>query len=144
MKKLEPTLPLPRRTKFQSPYKNPQVLKKTINPNEEPKVINLPPEKIDKPVEYPVKVIVSNDKSNKTSHTEMERDKNQSKSAVIANDKRALVAKTLSSLPKMSPVKIQPIDPYTFCEPVLNDCIRRKVAKKDIVFKRSKEEQVCG
>jgi hypothetical protein len=138
MKKLEPTLPLLRKpAKFKSPYKSPQILKKTQNENEEPISTTLSNRNLDKPAQNEVNsnANIINKNVTKLGETDVKELDD------LARNEKVINAKI--SLPKMSSVKIQPIDPYKFCEPLLKECARSNVAQKDMVFKRSKEEQVC-
>ncbi|CAB3984097.1 Hypothetical predicted protein [Paramuricea clavata] len=144
MKKLEPTLPLLRKpTKFKSPYKSPQILKKTQNENEEP-ISTLSNRSLDKPAQNEVQsnANIINKNLTKLGETDVKQldDETRCGKGLARNEK---VIDATMSLPKMSSVKIQPIDPYKFCEPILKECARSSVAQKDMVFKRSKEEQVC-
>ncbi len=138
MRKLEPMLPFPRKpVRFKSPYKSPGILKKTPkeNENQEPKSTTFRNRELDNSVQNPVII-------NEPAQTAMKLGEGTS-SDVPGRNKKVIATKVLTSLPNMSPVKIQPIDPYMFCETILKDCARSTVPEKDTVFKRSKEEQVC-
>ena len=145
MNKLEPTLPLLRKpAKFKSPYKSPQILKKTQNENEEPISTTLSNRNLDKRAQNEVKsnANIINENVTKLGETDVKQLDDETRCGnVLARNEKVINAKI--SLPKMSSVKIQPIDPYKFCEPILKECARSSVAQKDMVFKRSKEEQVC-
>ena len=134
MRKLEPILPLPQKSaKFKSPYKSPQITNKqhiqqskSSNSNEENAVKPLQPE-ADSSTNIMNKIPIT---------------PKQDSAKLLARNETVITTKDLSRLPKMSSVKIQPIDPYKFCEPILKDCVKSSVTRKDMVFKRTKEEQV--
>ena len=129
MKKLEPLLPIPRKTgKFQSPYKSLQKVKTTSkdNGNQGPTTTSFPNQQLNIAAQ-----------TSKTLITQTGNKLGEERSEDLVN------AKVLPNLPKASPVKIQPIDPYQFCEPFLTDCLKSTVPQKDTMFKRSKEAQVC-
>ena len=142
MRKLEPILPLPQKSaKFKSPYKSPQITNKqhiqqskSSNSHKENAVNPLQPE--------------ADSSTNITNKIPITPKQGSAKlgegflSDVSARNEKVITTKDLSRLPKMSSVKIQPIDPYKFCEPILKDCVKSSVTRKDMVFKRTKEEQV--